>query len=107
VAPRLRHRLGVALYLTLLGAGLAYYFGSVWSGSVLGLIAVPVLLAAALFIAFKMIPKLPTLVELVNYLMDEGLWYLVPEVIVLVTVGMLLAIAAAYPIVSPLIYTLF
>jgi hypothetical protein len=94
-------------YLVLLAAGLAYFFASVWNGGVVSAVAVPLLLAAALFIAFKMIPKLPILFELVNYLMDEGLWYLVPEVIVLVTVGMLLAIAAAYPIVSPLIYTLF
>ena len=73
----------------------------------LKMLGLDVLLAAGVFILIKLAGKLPTILELTGYLLDEGLWYLVPEVFVLLAVGALLAIAAAYPIVSPFIYTLF
>ncbi len=38
---------------------------------------------------------------------DRGHWYMLPVIFILMTIGLLLAAAAASPILSPFIYTLF
>jgi hypothetical protein len=66
-----------------------------------------VVAAAFTFIGMKFVLKLPVLFELTGYLIEQGLWYLVPEVFVLIALGALLGIAAASPIISPFVYILF
>ena len=39
--------------------------------------------------------------------MKRGHWYLMPLVVILLTVGSLLVVAASSPLVAPFIYTLF
>ena len=38
---------------------------------------------------------------------DRGHWYVLPVLVVLVTIGLVLVAAAASPVLSPFIYTLF
>lgn len=74
-----------------------------WSGWVLG-----VLVALVLgFVAYKMGNRLATMAELLWAFMLRGHWYLMPMVVVLLTIGSLLVVAASSPLVAPFIYTLF
>ena len=66
------------------------------------------LLAALLgFCAWKLGDRLGTITELVTAFVRRGHWYLMPLVVVLLTVGSLLVVAASSPLVAPFIYTLF
>lgn len=51
--------------------------------------------------------KFSTVGSLVLSAWDRGHWYLLPVIFVLLTVGLLLVAAAASPVLSPFIYTLF
>ena len=97
--------LGTILYLAALVYGMVHIHDWDWPLWKKG--GFDILFAAGLFIVFKLVAKLPTIFELLGYLLDEGLWYLIPEIAVLLAIGALLAIAAAYPIVSPFIYVLY
>jgi len=59
------------------------------------------------FIVVKLGPRLGTAVELLAAFTRRGHWYLMPLVVVLVTIGSLLVVAASSPLVAPFIYTLF
>ena len=51
--------------------------------------------------------KVTTVCSLVLSSWDRGHWYVLPVLFVLVTIGLVLVAAAASPVLSPFIYTLF
>jgi len=51
--------------------------------------------------------KITTVVGVVLSAWDRGHWYMLPVIFILMTVGLLLVAAAASPVLSPFIYTLF
>ena len=59
------------------------------------------------FILFKLGRRLGTITELFAAFTRRGHWYLMPLVVVLLTIGSLLVVAASSPLVAPFIYTLF
>jgi hypothetical protein len=75
----------------------------VWAQS----IALAFVLGLILFIAWKLGRRLGTIVELFACFVGRGHWYLIPLVVVLLSVGSLLVVAASSPLVAPFIYTLF
>jgi len=71
--------------------------------------AVLLLAAGALlsFILIKLGARLATTLELLLSFTRRGHWYLMPLVVVLLSIGSLLVVAASSPLVAPFIYTLF
>lgn len=59
------------------------------------------------FVAFKLGRRLATVAELLRAFTLRGHWYLMPLVVVLLTIGSLLVVAASSPLIAPFIYTLF
>jgi len=59
------------------------------------------------FVAYKLGRRLGTIVELLKSFTLRGHWYLMPLVVILLTIGSLLVVAASSPLVAPFIYTLF
>jgi hypothetical protein len=59
------------------------------------------------FIIYKLGRRLGTILELFKSFTLRGHWYLMPLVVVLLTIGSLLVVAASSPLVAPFIYTLF
>jgi len=74
-------------------------------------LSTPILLTFVLvllgFIAWKLGRRLGTILELFACFVGRGHWYLIPLVVVLLSVGSLLVVAASSPLVAPFIYTLF
>lgn len=54
----------------------------------------------------KLVSRVETLGELVSYLWQRKLWWLLPMVLVVVFVGVLLVFAQGSPL-APFVYTLF
>lgn len=73
-------------------------------GQLLGLVFVAVIVS---FLLIKLGRRLGTVAELLACFTLRGHWYLMPLVVVLLTVGSLLVVAASSPLVAPFIYTLF
>jgi hypothetical protein len=59
------------------------------------------------FVLYKLGRRLATIAELFAAFVGRGHWYLMPLVVVLLSVGSLLVVAASSPLVAPFIYTLF
>jgi hypothetical protein len=59
------------------------------------------------FILYKLGRRIGTILELFACFVRRGHWYLIPLVVVLLSVGSLLVVAASSPLVAPFIYTLF
>jgi hypothetical protein len=59
------------------------------------------------FIAYKLGDRLTIIAGLMAAFIRRGHWYLMPLLVVLLTVGSLLVVAASSPLVAPFIYTLF
>jgi hypothetical protein len=59
------------------------------------------------FVAWKLGRRLATILELLRAFTLRGHWYLMPLVVVLLTIGSLLVVAASSPLIAPFIYTLF
>ncbi len=59
------------------------------------------------FIVYKLGRRIGTILELFKSFTLRGHWYLMPLVVVLLTIGSLLVVAASSPLVAPFIYTLF
>ncbi|MEQ1895604.1 MAG: DUF5989 family protein, partial [Planctomycetota bacterium] len=59
------------------------------------------------FIVYKLGRRLGTVLELLAAFTRRGHWYLMPLVVVLLTIGSLLVVAASSPLIAPFIYTLF
>jgi len=51
--------------------------------------------------------KFSTIGSLILSTWDRGHWYMLPVVFILLTIGLLLVAAAASPVLSPFIYTIF
>lgn len=96
----------------MLGAVFAIAIGG---GALLSLVppqiatAILIVAVAALlsFIVYKLGARLSTITELFGAFTRRGHWYLMPLVVVLLTVGSLLVVAASSPLIAPFIYTLF
>jgi hypothetical protein len=59
------------------------------------------------FVLYKVGRRAGTIFELLKAFVLRGHWYLMPLIVVLLTVGSLLVVAASSPLVAPFIYTLF
>lgn len=59
------------------------------------------------FVGWKLGRRTGTIVELLKAFTLRGHWYLMPLVVVLLTIGSLLVVAASSPLIAPFIYTLF
>jgi hypothetical protein len=59
------------------------------------------------FVLAKLGRRLGTIAELLWAFTRRGHWYLMPLLVVLLTIGSLLVVAASSPLVAPFIYTLF
>ncbi|MBL8857311.1 MAG: hypothetical protein JNL28_02245 [Planctomycetes bacterium] len=59
------------------------------------------------FIAYKLGRRITTTLELLRAFTLRGHWYLLPLVVILLTIGSLLVVAASSPLIAPFIYTLF
>lgn len=71
------------------------------------LVALAVIMTVLFFVLVKMGSRVLTVLELFKSFVLRGHWYLMPLVVVLLTVGSLLVVAASSPLVAPFIYTLF
>ncbi len=65
------------------------------------------ILALLIFIGYKLGRRLGTIAELFKAFTLRGHWYLMPLVVILLTIGSLLVVAASSPLIAPFIYTLF
>lgn len=68
---------------------------------------IAVVLAILVFVLYKLGDRIGTITELITAFVARGHWYLMPLVVILLTVGSLLVVAATSPLVAPFIYTLF
>jgi len=59
------------------------------------------------FVLYKLGRRMGTIAELFRSFVGRGHWYLMPLIVVLLTIGSLLVVAASSPLVAPFIYTLF
>jgi len=59
------------------------------------------------FVLFKLGRRIGTILELIQAFVARGHWYLLPLLVVLLSIGSLLVVAASSPLVAPFIYTLF
>ncbi len=66
-----------------------------------------VVLLLVLFIVWKTARRLGSITELYGSFLRRGHWYLLPLLVVFLSIGMLLVVAASSPFVAPFIYTLF
>ncbi len=74
-----------------------------WSSLILMVFVVGILT----FVLLKLGRRLGTIFELLAAFTRRGHWYLMPLVVILLTIGSLLVVAASSPLVAPFIYTLF
>jgi len=59
------------------------------------------------FVAYKLGRRISTILELLAAFVARGHWYLMPLLVVLLSIGSLLVVAASSPLIAPFIYTLF
>jgi lysophospholipase L1-like esterase len=59
------------------------------------------------FVIYKLGRRVGTILELCKSFTLRGHWYLMPLIVVLLSIGSLLVVAASSPFVAPFIYTLF
>lgn len=95
----------------LLSVVVALFLGIGWltahvSPSIKVLLFVAVFVGIGSYALYKTAPRLGTIRELFGALVDRGHWYLVPMLVVMLTISILLVVAQN-PIVAPFIYTLF
>jgi hypothetical protein len=107
--PKLRSVLGVGAMLAVvftlvLGGGwLVRLIPHHWTPWIMGAFVLGILG----FVAWKLGRRLETIAELFRSFTLRGHWYLMPLVVVLLTIGSLLVVAASSPLIAPFIYTLF
>lgn len=73
-------------------------------GQLLGMVFIVGILG---FVLYKLGRRTGTVLELFSAFVQRGHWYLMPLVVILLTIGSLLVVAASSPLVAPFIYTLF
>jgi hypothetical protein len=59
------------------------------------------------FVTWKLGRRIATIAELAKAFVLRGHWYLMPLLVVLLSIGSLLVVAASSPLIAPFIYTLF
>jgi hypothetical protein len=59
------------------------------------------------FVIYKLGRRVTTILELLRSFTLRGHWYLMPLLVVLLSIGSLLVVAASSPLIAPFIYTLF
>lgn len=59
------------------------------------------------FVIWKLGARVATILELLRSFTLRGHWYLMPLLVVLLSIGSLLVVAASSPLIAPFIYTLF
>ena len=99
----------------ILAAVFSIFMGVDWAVSALAVsnpaaakgVLVLLILVVLGFVAYKLGSRLATVAELLKAFTLRGHWYLMPMVVVLLTIGSLLVVAASSPLVAPFIYTLF
>jgi len=64
-------------------------------------------IALLVLVAWYARRKFTTVCSLMLSAWDRGHWYMLPVIFILVTIGLVLVAAAASPVLSPFIYTLF
>jgi hypothetical protein len=64
-------------------------------------------MALLVMVAWYARRKVSTVLALMLSTWDRGHWYMLPVIFILVTIGLVLVAAAASPVLSPFIYTLF
>jgi hypothetical protein len=98
------------------GAMLAAVFAIVLGGgrlvallpqSLAGPIATVFVLGVLGFVGYKLGRRIATIAELLRSFVLRGHWYLMPLLVVLLSIGSLLVVAASSPLIAPFIYTLF
>ena len=102
--PTLLAPVKTALFLALVGG---IFFGV--SRGAKAVPWLPAILVAALlgFVLWKAAGRLGTTAELLGTFSRRGHWYMLPLLVVMVSIGTLLVVAASSPLVAPFIYTLF
>lgn len=66
-----------------------------------------ILIGLLLFIVIKIGKRFGVITELYGTFLRRGHWYMLPMLVVMLSIGMLLVVAASSPFVAPFIYTLF
>jgi len=74
------------------------------AGRWIGIVTVVALLA---FILWKTAPKFGIIREVMSSFVNRGMWYMLPLLVGMLTLGSLLVVAASSPFIAPFIYTLF
>ncbi len=95
--------LSVVFTIALGGGALLALIPPAFSGLVGALLA----LIISGFLLYHLGQRLATVGELLVAFTRRGHWYLLPLVVVLLSIGSLLVVAASSPLVAPFIYTLF
>lgn len=72
-----------------------------------GLVVALLVIGVITFLVVKLGRRLDTVFELIGAFIKRGHWYLLPLLVVLLSIGSLLVVAASSPFVAPFIYTLF
>ena len=54
-----------------------------------------------------MVPKLSIIREVYGSFLRRGLWYMIPLLVAMLSIGGLLVVASSSPFLAPFIYTLF
>jgi hypothetical protein len=107
--PWWKAALGVAVMLGLVftiavgGGTLLKLLPQGWSTILMLLVVITILT----FVAVKLGRRIGTIAELFTAFTRRGHWYLMPLVVVLLSIGSLLVVAASSPLIAPFIYTLF
>ena len=70
-------------------------------------VAIAFVVGLLCFVLYKIGRRVTTILELIKSFVLRGHWYLMPLIVVLLTIGSLLVVAASSPLVAPFIYTLF
>ncbi|MDF1798874.1 MAG: DUF5989 family protein, partial [Planctomycetota bacterium] len=96
----------------MLGLVFTVFLGGRWLARSLppqyaGILLITVVVLLLGFILYKLGRRFGTILELIQAFVARGHWYLLPLLIVLLSIGSLLVVAASSPFVAPFIYTLF
>jgi lysophospholipase L1-like esterase len=95
--------LAVVFTIVLGGGKLVGALPHTWAPWIVGIFVLVVLG----FVGYKLGRRTGTILELLKAFTLRGHWYLMPLVVVLLTIGSLLVVAASSPLIAPFIYTLF
>jgi len=102
-APKVAGMLALVFAVFFGGRMLAYNLPPEYAGIALTAVVIGILI----FLIYKLGRRLGTIFELISAFIVRGHWYLLPLLVVLLSIGSLLVVAASSPFIAPFIYTLF